>query len=87
MGSKEPDHSLGIAPGLTETGSTNYPSQKFSTSLSIREIKIKMTLRFHLTLVKMAKMKHTHVTAHARENVEKGLTPPLLLECQVVQLL
>ena len=53
----------------------------FSSSLAIRDLQIRITVRFHLAYVTMAKIK-TQMTAYSGEDVEQGNTPPLLVEVQ-----
>ena len=45
--------------------------KKCSTSLSMREIQINMTMRYHLTTVRMAKINHAG-TKDVGKDVEKG---------------
>jgi hypothetical protein len=48
----------------------------------IREIQIKMTLRFYLTTIRMAKIKNTVDSIYLQGLLRKRNTPPLLVGLQ-----
>jgi hypothetical protein len=57
--------------------------KKCSKSLGMREIEIKMTLRFHLTPVRMAKFKNTGDSRCCRGYGERGTLLYCWWECKL----
>ena len=78
---KKWDTELNKTFSVEEHRMTKKHLRKCFTSLAIKEMQIKTTLRFHLTPVRLAKI-HTQMTIDAGEVGEKEEHSPLLVGLQ-----
>jgi len=63
----------------------NMHMKRYSTSLVIREMQIKTTVRYPLTLVRMAILKKIHKQQMLESVWKEGNPPEQLVECKLIQ--
>jgi hypothetical protein len=85
------EHLLSVCPELNRefsTEETRMPKKhlkKCSISLVIKEMQIKMTLRFHLSTLRMAKIKNSGYSRCRRICGERGTLLHCWWDCKLIQ--
>ena len=63
----------------------NMHMKRYSTLLAVKEMQIKTTVRYPLTLVRMAILKNVHKQQMLESVWKEGNPPELLAECKLIQ--